>query len=229
MPYPHTRPACRRTGARTARLGACVAGVTAALLGPSASAQADLMARVPSWPIHQASKRRDHARSRHHHAAPAAPREPLALGSRGRAVVAVQRALHLRVVSGRYGSATRRAVLSFQRSHRLWVDGIVGPQTWDALFHIKPPAAGSDPSLAGSQSVSSTGGYAIPAAIVMCESGGNWAAVNPSSGAGGAYQILPSTWAAYGGPGLPQDASPAQQSRIAAEIWATQGPSAWSC
>ena len=28
----------------------------------------------------------------------------------------------------------------------------------------------------------------------MCESGGNYSAVNPSSGAGGAYQILPSTW-----------------------------------
>ena len=47
----------------------------------------------------------------------------------------------------------------------------------------------------------------------MCESGGNWDAVNPSSGAGGAYQILPSTWELYGGEGDPEDASPAQQSR----------------
>ena len=37
----------------------------------------------------------------------------------------------------------------------------------------------------------------------MCESGGNYGAVNPSSGAGGAYQILPSTWALYGGQGAP--------------------------
>src|SRR5262249_9542806 len=43
------------------------------------------------------------------------------------------------------------------------------------------------------------GPYSIPTYIVMCESGGNYHAVNPSSGAGGAYQILPSTWAAYGG------------------------------
>ncbi len=35
----------------------------------------------------------------------------------------------------------------------------------------------------------------------MCESGGDYGAVNPSSGAGGAYQILPSTWALYGGKG----------------------------
>jgi peptidoglycan hydrolase CwlO-like protein len=73
------------------------------------------------------------------------------------------------------------------------------------------------------------GPYSIPTYIVMCESGGNYHAVNPSSGAGGAYQILPSTWAAYGGQGAPQDGSKAEQDRIAAEIWRDSGPSAWSC
>ena len=63
----------------------------------------------------------------------------------------------------------------------------------------------------------------------MCESGGNFSAVNSSSGAGGAYQILPSTWRLYGGSGAPQDASPAEQSRIAAQIWADSGPGAWVC
>ena len=73
------------------------------------------------------------------------------------------------------------------------------------------------------------GPYSIPTYIVMCESGGNYSAVNPSSGAGGAYQILPSTWELYGGKGAPQDASKAEQDRIAAEIWADSGPSAWVC
>jgi septal ring factor EnvC (AmiA/AmiB activator) len=73
------------------------------------------------------------------------------------------------------------------------------------------------------------GPYSIPTYIVMCESGGNYHALNPSSGAGGAYQILPSTWAAYGGQGAPQDAPKAEQDRIAAEIWRDSGPSAWSC
>lgn len=73
------------------------------------------------------------------------------------------------------------------------------------------------------------GPYSIPTYIVMCESGGNYSAVNSSSGAGGAYQIMPSTWAAYGGQGLPQDASKAEQDRIAAQIWADSGPGAWSC
>jgi len=73
------------------------------------------------------------------------------------------------------------------------------------------------------------GPYSIPTYIVMCESGGNYSALNPSSGAGGAYQILPSTWELYGGQGEPQNASKAEQDRIAAEIWADSGPSAWVC
>lgn len=73
------------------------------------------------------------------------------------------------------------------------------------------------------------GPYSIPAYIVMCESGGNYSALNPSSGAGGAYQILPSTWQLYGGEGEPQNAPKAEQDRIAAEIWADSGSSAWVC
>jgi len=36
----------------------------------------------------------------------------------------------------------------------------------------------------------------IPAYIVECESHGYLRALNPSSGAGGRYQVIPSTWAA---------------------------------
>ncbi|MGK2956641.1 MAG: transglycosylase family protein [Solirubrobacterales bacterium] len=73
------------------------------------------------------------------------------------------------------------------------------------------------------------GPYSIPTYIVMCESGGNYAALNPSSGAGGAYQIIPSTWEAYGGTGLPNEASKAEQDRIAALIYADSGTSPWVC
>jgi septal ring factor EnvC (AmiA/AmiB activator) len=73
------------------------------------------------------------------------------------------------------------------------------------------------------------GPYSIPTYIVMCESGGNYSALNPSSGAGGAYQIIPSTWEAYGGKGAPHEAPKAEQDQIAAEIWADSGPSAWVC
>jgi hypothetical protein len=73
------------------------------------------------------------------------------------------------------------------------------------------------------------GPFSIPAYIVMCESGGNYGAVNPSSGAGGAYQILPSTWDLYGGQGDPENATKAEQDQIAGEIWADSGPAAWVC
>jgi peptidoglycan hydrolase-like protein with peptidoglycan-binding domain len=196
MPHTDTRPRPRSLRARTgARLSACAASAAAGLLVAAAPAAA--------------------ARSE--------PATLLALGSRGAAVSTVQRALHMHA-SGRFGAATRRHVRAFQREHRLQVDGIVGPQTWDALFHLRPSTATSSAA-----TTSYSGGYSIPSSIVMCESGGNWNAVNPSSGAGGAYQILPSTWAAYGGQGLPQDAPPAQQSAIASRIWASQGPGAWSC
>ena len=74
------------------------------------------------------------------------------------------------------------------------------------------------------------GPYAIPTYIVMCESGGNYRALNRSSMAGGAYQIIPSTWKAYGGEGrYAHLASKAEQDRIAALIWKHDGPGAWSC
>jgi peptidoglycan hydrolase CwlO-like protein len=73
------------------------------------------------------------------------------------------------------------------------------------------------------------GDWAIPTSIVMCESGGSFDAVNPTSGAGGAYQILPSTWDSYGGEGVPNNASPQAQHDIAAQIWQDSGGSAWVC
>jgi septal ring factor EnvC (AmiA/AmiB activator) len=87
----------------------------------------------------------------------------------------------------------------------------------------------SAPTGGAGQPSGSSGDFVIPEAIVMCESGGNYGAVNPSSGAGGAYQILPSTWELYGGEGKPQDASPAEQDEIASQIWADSGGSAWVC
>jgi peptidoglycan hydrolase-like protein with peptidoglycan-binding domain len=200
MPSDESTPNLRSArGHRRAGLGAGLAAAGAGLLVAAAPAAAD------------------------------APAQLLQQGSAGPAVSKVQHALHIGA-TGRFNPGTERAVLAFQRRDGLSADGIVGPQTWDAVFHITPSPSSSSTSAGSTASgSSSTGGYSIPSAIVQCESGGNYSAVNPQSGAGGAYQILPSTWQSYGGQGLPQDASKAEQDRIAAQIYATQGRSAWSC
>lgn len=93
---------------------------------------------------------------------------------------------------------------------------------------LAPPrgAVRSSDYLPHGQSPAYQGGkWAIPASIVMCESHGNYNAVNPSSGAYGAYQILPSTSASLGC----DMATPAGQDECARRVWATQGRGAWVC
>ena len=75
-------------------------------------------------------------------------------------------------------------------------------------------------------SYSGSGGF--QSCVIQAESGGNPSAVNPSSGAGGLYQFLPSTWQALGFSGLPQNASVAEQNAAFAKEYAQSGGSAWS-
>jgi peptidoglycan hydrolase CwlO-like protein len=83
-----------------------------------------------------------------------------------------------------------------------------------------PPSSGPTPY----------GPWAIPAAIVMCESGGQNLPPN-SAGASGYYQIIPSTWSLYGGTGPAAYLAPkSEQDAVASRIWAGgAGASAWVC
>jgi hypothetical protein len=80
-------------------------------------------------------------------------------------------------------------------------------------------------SLTSAQPQNAGGKWAIPGYIVACESGGDYNARNPS-GARGAYQLMPGTYAAYGGDG---SWSPADQDRVAARLYAAEGSSPWVC
>ena len=73
-------------------------------------------------------------------------------------------------------------------------------------------------------------GWAIPAAIVLCESGGQNLPPN-SAGASGYYQILPSTWKLFGGSGRAAYlASKSEQDGVASRIWnGGAGASNWVC
>jgi Transglycosylase-like domain len=56
---------------------------------------------------------------------------------------------------------------------------------------------------------------------------GRYRVINPSSGAGGKFQIMPTTYHAVGGRGAPHQSPPVVQERLARRIWAWQGPQAW--
>jgi peptidoglycan hydrolase CwlO-like protein len=75
-----------------------------------------------------------------------------------------------------------------------------------------------------------SGGWAIPYAIVLCESGGQDLPPN-SAGASGYYQILPSTWKLFGGTGPAAYLAPkSEQDAVAARIWnGGAGASNWVC
>ncbi len=75
-----------------------------------------------------------------------------------------------------------------------------------------------------------SGGWAIPYAIVLCESGGQNLPPN-SAGASGYYQIMPATWKLFGGAGpAAYLASKGEQDAVASRIWnGGAGASNWVC
>jgi resuscitation-promoting factor RpfC len=64
--------------------------------------------------------------------------------------------------------------------------------------------------------------------VIQAESGGNASAVNASTGAGGLYGFLPSTWHALGYSGSPQSAPVSEQNAAFNKEYAASGSSAWS-
>jgi ABC-type transport system substrate-binding protein len=62
--------------------------------------------------------------------------------------------------------------------------------------------------------------------IAQCESGGNWR-TNTGNGFYGGLQFTLSTWQAFGGQGMPQQASRDQQIAVAQRVLAGQGWNAW--
>lgn len=49
---------------------------------------------------------------------------------------------HVGDIEGEFGPLTERAVVAFQHSHSLKVDGMVGPRTWEVLAQSAPPDLG---------------------------------------------------------------------------------------
>ena len=89
--------------------------------------------------------------------------------------------------------------------------------------------SGGGPTPAG-PTFGPSGGWAIPYAIVLCESGGQDLTPN-YAGASGYYQIMPATWKLFGGTGpAAYLASKAEQDAVASRIWnGGAGASNWVC
>lgn len=87
-------------------------------------------------------------------------------------------------------------------------------------------AAGAPLVLAGTASAAPESAWDK---LAQCESGGKWN-INTGNGYYGGIQFNPATWRAYGGTGMPHQASKAQQIAVAERTLAAQGWNAWpSC
>ncbi len=95
-----------------------------------------------------------------------------------------------------------------------------------------PAAPSASPSAvtsaAPAQQASYSGSGGFQSCVIQRESGGDPSAVNGSSGAGGLYGFLPSTWQSLGHSGLPENASVAEQNAAFAQEYGQSGGSAWS-
>jgi LysM repeat protein len=109
--------------------------------------------------------------------------------------------------------------------------------THAALTAIPAPAPAAQPAsttaATGAPAAQPSGSYggvsgSFQACVIQAESGGNPAAVNPSSGAGGLYGFLPSTWQSLGFSGLPENAPVSVQNAAFAKEYALVGSSAWA-
>jgi resuscitation-promoting factor RpfB len=103
------------------------------------------------------------------------------------------------------------------------------PVTKVILVGTKTPTA--EKSSSGSSSGSSSSSSSTPSGSVwdklaQCESGGNWS-INTGNGYYGGLQFSLSTWRAYGGSGMPHQASREQQIAIAKKLQADAGWGSW--
>ncbi|NMH97421.1 transglycosylase family protein [Pseudonocardia acidicola] len=105
--------------------------------------------------------------------------------------------------------ASRRSILSRKNLLRMAVAGAI--------------AVGAPLAAAGTANATPASTWD---ALAQCESSGNWAA-DTGNGFAGGLQFTPSTWAAFGGQGAPQNATREQQIAVAEKVLAAQGWNAW--
>jgi len=152
--------------------------------------------------------------------------------------IAVEVATEARAIGG-MNSLLQSKRLAAERVHAIQLAQLAATrsrqhQLSHELAVLEAQQAAAAPAGAGGPvpygTAGSTGGWAIPYAIVLCESGGQNLTPN-SAGASGYYQILSSTWAGAGGTGPAAYLAPkSEQDRIASILWNRgAGAANWVC
>ena len=100
------------------------------------------------------------------------------------------------------------------------------PVTEVILVGTKKPTTTKKSSAGSSSGGSSTPSGSVWDKLAQCESGGNWS-INTGNGYYGGLQFSLSTWRAYGGSGMPNEASREEQIAIAKKLQADAGWGAW--
>ncbi len=150
-------------------------------------------------------------------------------GQRVDALAGMNSLLHSRQAAEQQARAAREQALQASRQRGAQLQSQISKI--EAAQAAAAAAAASSPAPFGGQaSLGAGGGWAIPWPIVLCESGGQNLSPN-SAGASGYYQIIPGTWALFGGSGpAAYLASKSEQDAVASRIWnGGAGASNWVC
>lgn len=158
-------------------------------------------------------------------------------GARSSLVVRLQRELSANgrnvADTGYFGHATKKRVKRLQRHHGWRATGVVGSRVWHVLLSdghrvnspsIKPYLTGHKHHSGGGTATASRN--SVWDKLAQCESGGNWH-INTGNGFYGGLQFTLSTWHAYGGSGMPNHHSRANQIHVAKRVQNSQGWGAW--
>lgn len=126
--------------------------------------------------------------------------------------------------------AARRRAAAAAAAHAAAVAAAATPTPIATPSSTATSNSGPSTPTASGPALGPSGGWAIPYAIVLCESGGQNLSPN-SAGASGYYQIMPATWRLFGGTGpAAYLAGKAEQDAIASKIWnGGAGASNWVC
>jgi len=147
-----------------------------------------------------------------------------------RALAGMNALLHSRQAALADDQAAQRAALAAARARGAQLQNEISRVEAEQAAARAAAALQAGSEYAAPGALGPSAGWAIPYAIVLCESGGQNLPPN-SVGASGYYQIIPSTWRLYGGTGpAAYLTSKAEQDAVAARIWdGGAGASNWVC